>query len=189
MNRIFLIAVGIAGVLPLTAQAQDSYVGFNLGSAKQKFSVSGESASESKTGAKVYAGTNLDQNFGVELGYVDFGRINKSFNDGVNAGSISVKSNAFYVAGTATAPINDQFAVFAKLGITANRSKLNATVNGQSGSTSRNNTDAILGIGGSYAFSKELSAVVKYENFGKVAKQGDDSVKADLLSVGLRYKF
>jgi len=31
--------------------------------------------------------------------------------------------------------------------------------------------------------------VAEYENFGKVASEGGDKLKADLLSIGLRYKF
>ena len=185
MKKVVLIATVAALGIPFAAQAEN-YVGVNVGSAKQKYSVAGNSGSERDTAAKIYAGASLDKNFGVELGYADFGRANKSFSNG---NTISANSNAFYIAATATAPINDQFAVFAKLGVTANRSKISVTSPTGSGSTKRNNTDALIGVGASYALSKDLSAVVEYENFGKVAKSGGDSVKAEMYSVGLRYKF
>lgn len=186
MKKVVLIATVAALAIPFAAQADGNYVGVNVGSAKQKYSVAGNSGSERDTAAKIYGGVSLDKNFGVELGYADFGKASKTFSNG---DTINAKSNAFYIAATATAPINDQFAVFAKLGVTANRSKINASGPGFSTNTNRNNTDAMFGVGASYALSKELTAVAEYENFGKVAKSGSDSLKAEMYSVGLRYKF
>lgn len=183
MKKIVLIATVAALAIPFAAQAEGSYLGLNVGSAKQKYSVTGSSGSASDTGVKVYGGTSFDKNFGVEAGYVDLGNAKKTFN-GVD---VSAKSNAFYVAATATAPINDQFAVFAKLGVTANRTKITSTSAGVN--SKFNNTDAIFGVGASYAISKELSAVAEYENFGKLAKGSGANLKADMFSVGLRYNF
>ncbi len=186
MKKFALIAVVAALAIPFAAQAEGSYLGVNVGSAKQKASVNGASGSERDTAAKIYGGYNFDKNFGIEAGYADFGNAKKSYSNG---DSFSIKSHAFYVAGTATAPINDQFAVFAKLGVTANRSKIDVTSNGVSGNATKNNTDVIVGVGASYAINNQLSAVAEYENFGKVAKGNGGDIKAEMYSVGLRYKF
>ena len=183
--KVALVTVVTALAIPFAAHAEGSYVGVNVGSAKQKYSVQGNSGSARDTAAKIYGGYNFDKNFGIEAGYADFGTASKSFPNG----TVSAQSRAFYVAGTATAPINDQFAVFAKLGVTANRSKISATSNGFSGNTTKNNTDVIIGVGASYALTSQLSAVAEYENFGKVAKDNGNNVKAEMVSVGLRYQF
>lgn len=56
-------------------------------------------------------------------------------------------------------------------------------------SESHNKTSALFGIGAAYHFDKKLSLVAEYENFGKVASEDGAKLKADLLSIGLRYKF
>jgi OOP family OmpA-OmpF porin len=189
MNKALLIAFGIALSVPFAVHADDVYVGVNVGSATQKISAGGASGSENKTGAKIYAGSSINKNFGVEVGYVDFGKVSKSSSSGANSASFSVDSYAAYLAATAIAPVSTQFSLFAKLGLTANRSKLSGTLNGASGSIDENHTDTIIGVGAAYAFSNKLSAVVEYENFGKVVKGDGVEVKADLVSLGLRYKF
>jgi OOP family OmpA-OmpF porin len=183
MKKVALIATIASLAIPFAAHAEGSYLGVNVGSAKQKYSVNGNSGSARDTAAKIYGGYNFDKNFGIEAGYADFGNAQKTFAGGT---TVNAKSHAFYVAGTATAPINDQFAVFAKLGVTANRSKISSSLGDN---TTKNNTDAIIGVGASYAITKELSAVAEYENFGKVAKGNGGDVKAEMYSVGLRYKF
>ena len=70
-----------------------------------------------------------------------------------------------------------------------NRAKITISELNFRESDSKSKTSAIFGIGAAYNINKNLSAVVEYENFGKVASEGGDKLKADLLSIGLRYKF
>jgi OOP family OmpA-OmpF porin len=190
MKKQLLVAlVGVALAVPFAAQAEGAYVGVNVGRAKQKVTFDGESASESKTGYKLYGGYGFTKNFGMEAGYVNFGKFEESFDDGVNSGSASYKPTSLYVAGTASLPLNDQFSLFAKLGMTANRAKVSATLNGVSESQTETNTTALIGVGAAYNISRELSLVAEYENFGNVVKGDSGHVKADMFSVGLRYKF
>lgn len=189
MKKIIITAALLSASIPFLAHAEGTYLGANIGSAKIKSSVDGFSSSDHNTGGKIYGGAQLTAPFGVELGYVNFGRSDKNFNAGVNTGSVSVKPSAVYAAATATAPINDRFSVFGKLGVTENRAKINATLNGVANNRTRNHTDALIGVGATYAVSKEVSAVAEYENFGKLAKDDNANIKGDLLSVGLRYQF
>lgn len=186
MKKQLLVALlGTALVLPIAAQAEGAYVGVNVGSAETKVSGGGETGKDSDTGAKLYAGYDFSKNFGVEAGYANLGKPKDS--DG-NA-SASIEPTSFYIAGTGSFPMNDQFSLFAKVGLSANRAKLSATVGNISGSEKFNNTAAIIGVGAAYNFSKNIALVAEYENFGKVFdKQGADA-KSDMLSIGLRYKF
>ncbi|WP_311196864.1 outer membrane beta-barrel protein [Rugamonas apoptosis] len=94
-----------------------------------------------------------------------------------------------YVAATGTLPLNEQFSLFGKLGVAFNHTEFRVWEPGFSGSTTENQTSPMIGIGASFALDMKISFVAEYENFGKVAKDGGDSVKADMLSVGVRFKF
>jgi OOP family OmpA-OmpF porin len=177
MKKSFLFASLIAAVLvlPIAAQAQSVYVGANVGQTELKASdSSGWSAKDNDTGAKIYVGTDLSKNFGLEAGYAGLGEYGDS--------TASVKVRSFYVAGTATYPINNQFGVFAKVGASGNQIKLNT-------GEKYNRTTALVGVGASYSFSQNVSVVAEYENYGKVFNEGGNTVKADVVSVGVRYKF
>jgi OOP family OmpA-OmpF porin len=179
MKKQVLVAIlGSALALPLAAQAEGGYVGVNVGSAKTKESFDGISRSEKNTGYKLYGGFDFTKNFGAEIGYVDFGKVSDPIG--------SYKTRAFYAAATGTLPLNEQFSLLAKVGVTANRLKWNE--NGGDSGTEKN-TNAMFGVGAAYNFTKNLSVVAEYENFGKAVDEADGNVKVDLFSVGLRYKF
>lgn len=184
MKKQFIVAL-IGSAFAIAAQAENTYVGVNVGKSEQKISVEEGSIDESATGYKLYAGYNFNKTFGAEAGYVDFG--DADFTDGSD--SVTIRTKSFYIAGTATLPVNNEFALFAKAGIARNRAKATVTFDDETESDSVNRTSAIFGLGASYSVAKNMSLVAEYEYFGKVAKEEGINVKADLLSIGLRYKF
>lgn len=189
-KQLLVVLLGTALAAPIAAYAEGAYVGFNAGRAEQKVSIEEGSLKDNKTGYKLYGGFGFNQNFGVEAGYVHFGKLSASGTNGVDTASISSKPQALYVAATGTLPLNDQFSLFAKLGVSFNRTKVSTVLNGvPDGSGTENRTTALLGIGAAYNFTKNLALVAEYEDFGKVIKEDGVDLKANLLSIGLRYKF
>lgn len=185
-KQLFAVVVGAALAFPLFAQAEGAYIGANVGRSEMKLSIDQEGSSKkSDTGYKAYAGYNFTQNFGAEAGYVDLGKVDRT----IDGTKLEAKNHAFYVAATGTLPLNEQFSLFAKAGVAQNRAKITISELNFRESNSKNKTSAIFGIGAAYNINKNLSAVAEYENFGKVASEGGDKLKADLLSIGLRYKF
>ncbi len=175
-----LIVALIAASAASFAQAQ-AYIGANVGRAELKADISGlPSAKDSATAAKLYGGYQFNPTFGVEGGYNYLGKGELN-----NGPSISGKPESIYVAGTATVPVNQEFAVFAKVGAARSRTKLN--VNGNNFNEYHNT--ALIGIGASYALTKDIVGVVEYENFGKIVKDDGGILKANLISFGVRYKF
>jgi OOP family OmpA-OmpF porin len=172
-----------------SAHAAGAYVGTNVGSVQHKLSIDGDSSKENKAGFKLYGGYGFNENFGIEAGYVHMGKVSDSDTDGVNTASVSYRARALYIAGTATMPLSKEFSLFAKAGVTANRGKVTARFNSESDTMSRSNTTAMFGVGAEYNFAKNMSVVAEYENFGKVIDENDGSTKAQMVSVGLRYKF
>lgn len=178
-----------AFAISASAHAAGAYIGTNIGSVEHRLPVGDGSDKEHKAGVKLYGGYSFNENFGVEGGYVHMGKVSNSDTDGINTVSASYRARALYIAGTATMPLSQQFSLFAKAGVTANRGRVTARFNGNSDTVSRSHTAAMFGVGAEYNFAKNMSAVAEYENFGKVINVDDRSTKAQMLSVGLRYKF
>ncbi|MFC7288913.1 outer membrane beta-barrel protein [Herminiimonas glaciei] len=189
-KQLLVVLLGTALAAPMAAYAEGAYVGVNVGRSDQKLSVDGiGSISDSGTGYKVYGGYGFNKNFGLEAGYNKLGTGKASYVDGANSGSISSKPSAFYLAVTGTLPVNEQFSLFAKVGASFNRTKVYAEENGVSESAKENHTSTLLGLGASYNFTKNVSVVAEYEDFGKIVKVDGLHLKANLLSIGVRYKF
>lgn len=189
-KQLSILALGIAITAPFSAFAEGAYVGVNAGRAHHKVNYAdGESAKDNKTGYKLYAGYNFNPNFGLEGGYTQLGKLTDSWVDGTDSGTNTFKARAIYAAATATLPLNEQFALFAKLGVAQTRVKGSFEENGVLDSTlSKSKTNALFGIGASFNITKELTVVAEYENYGKVTAE-DVKLKTNLLSVGLRYAF
>lgn len=184
-HSIIIATIAAALAAPLAAQAKNAYVGANVGRAEQKFDIPSGSSTENTTGYKLYGGYDYTKNFGAEVGYIDFRKVEGS-DGGYGASS---KPTAIYAAATGTLPLNAQVSLFGKLGVTYNHTKIEAWLPGQFYSTTKNKTTAMIGVGASFALDQKITFVAEYENFGKVAEQNDLSVKADLLSIGVRVKF
>ncbi|MDN2715614.1 porin [Janthinobacterium sp. SUN120] len=185
-KQLFAAVVSAALAFPLFAQAEGFYAGANVGRSELKLNVDGQgSEKDHKTGYKAYAGYDFTPNFGAEAGYVNFGKV-KLYGEDASA---NLESSAFYVAATGTLPLNEQFSLFGKAGVTQNRAKPSNNKDFFDFDGSKNKTAAVFGIGAAYHFDKKLSLVAEYENFGKVFSVDGGNMKADLLSIGLRYKF
>jgi OOP family OmpA-OmpF porin len=172
MKKQLLIAlIGTALAAPFAAQAQvpGAYVGVNVGRAEQNYS---GPADDKDNAFKLYGGMMYDKNFGAEIGYVDLGEGNN--------GGLSTEPRALYLAATGTYPLNEQFSLSGKVGVSANRVKV--------AGDSESRASLLLGVGATFNFAPNLAAVLEYEHFGKVYKEAFD-IKADMVSVGLRYKF
>lgn len=196
MNKKLGMAVlGAVFLLPLTAQAEGAYVGFNAGRAQQKLSIDedGSSGKDSATGYKLYGGYEFNQYFGVQGGYVDMGKGKGSYDDGVVNGTLNSKIKSLYIAAIGSLPVNQQFSLFGKLGVSRNRVKFadNWVEAGVAGfySDSKTRTTPLIGVGAEYRFTKHLAAVAEYEDFGKVRKEEGGHLKARMFSVGLHYHF
>jgi len=189
MKQAFLaLAVGAAFSLPFAAHAEGGYIGADVGHADVKVSSDYYgSTTKGHTAYKLYGGYDFNQYFGLEAGYVDFGKIDMGYIDE----SLQAKSQAIYFAAVGTLPLNDQFSLYAKAGISANRVKVDWSFYDGSGSGSytKNNTSALLGLGAAYHFSKNLSVVAEYDDFGKIEKEDGAHAKANIASLGIRYNF
>lgn len=128
----------------------------------------------------IQAGGYFNNNFGIELGYTDFGTVNRAGGsttaDGINLSLIGKM------------PLNPSFNLLGKVGTTYSRTDVSAFPGTGIVSGSESGFGLSYGIGVEYVFTPQLSAVLQYESQDmKFAGDRDDRVSN--TSVGVRYRF
>jgi OOP family OmpA-OmpF porin len=177
-----IIAAAIAG----PAFAGNAYIGGSAGRAEQTLSVEGMSLSETDSGAKVVVGYQVNPAFGVEAGYAVLGKTKV----GGNGAWIGAEPKSVYAAVTGTMPLSPVLTGFVKVGAAHTETKMYATDRYDSFSFDEKDTSLVAGVGALFALSTQVSLVAEYEHFGKIAKfPNGGNLKADLLSVGVRFQF
>ena len=192
-DRTFSAAVvSIAALTAVSvAQAQSnyalyapgaSYAGLNLGSSNYSLgSGFGPFASkDTDTVYNLYTGTFFIPNFGFELGYTNFGKIDR-------AGG-KTKAEGINLSLVGRAPITPSFNLFGKLGTTYGRTDVSAFPGTGVASGKENGFGVSYGIGAEYSFNPQLSAVLQYDEH-KLKFAGDGRDRVNATTVGLRYRF
>lgn len=161
------------------------YVGIGLGGSYRQYdSLSMETVKTDKFGAaqKIYAGYRITPNWGAEVGYVNLGKIESHY----AAGDVfKGRADSFYLAGTGRLPLNEQFALTAKLMLAFNRTVASAS-NASLEELEGHRKNLTLGsIGAEYAFTPNMVASLELDRYGMVSKK----TEASMLSVNLKYHF
>lgn len=182
---IFALVAAAAAIGSAQAAQPGPYIGLGIANADHNANIAGASSTSSdgwKTSGKIFGGYDFDQTFGVEVGYTDFRSSDYSYTlNGVNrTGSTDGKS--YYVAGKATAPVNEQFSVFGKLGAAQNKRNYSDSL--LNGDTSK--TELYAGVGAQYNFNPKVAVTLEYERYGKNQAIG---AKSDVVTLGAKYSF
>ena len=182
------------------------YVGGSIGQSMTKFDnefrnydpAVAESSEKTKTAYKVFVGYNVNQYFAVEGGYADLGKPTYKYTESTGTGKSTQKESAWFVAAKGTLPINEQFNVFGKLGLTYNKVKgsWNDSYGQPDSNVSYSNTrsSVLYGIGAEYNVTKQIGIRLEYEDFGNFGNKfdsGDETgrTKTSMWSAGIAYKF
>jgi hypothetical protein len=186
---IFALIAGATAMAAAQAQetAPHAYVGAGVATADHNFSLPGATGVDSdgyKASGKVFGGYEFNQTWGVEAGYTDFRKSHANYTLNGTTGRADSDGHSFYVAGKATAPINDQFSVYGKVGAAYNKSNLTAT--DPSLNTEFSKTEAYGALGVQYNLNKQVALTAEYERYGKAK---DFGAKADVWTVGAKYNF
>lgn len=184
MKKNILIAlIAAAAIAPVAAQAQSSYAGVDIGRSTQKVTVDNVgSVTDHATAFKLYGGYQFNDNVGIEGGYADLGKVEMTG----GATTVTGTPRSLYVAATGTMPLAERFALTGKIG--AARTRTTVTVTGL-GEDKENKTTLLLGVGATYAITPTVLAVAQYEYFGKIINDNGINLKANVLSLGVRFKF
>ncbi|NRR30172.1 porin family protein [Oxalobacteraceae bacterium] len=191
-----LIFALIAGAFAASAaHAEGPYIGLGVASTDYNFKISGGSGVNYgqatnisgdgyKQSLKVFGGFDFTPMFGVEAGYTDLRKAEATYNIGPIPGRATADGKRAYVAGKATAPLNEQFSVFGKLGVGYKKSEFRANTLGYNHDDST--TGLYAGVGVQYNLSKQIGLTLEYERYGKKDEFG---AKPDAITVAARYNF
>jgi len=179
---VFAATLAASMALPSIAMAQmmrgDAntgwYAGASVGQSKLKDACSGIGSCDDKdTAWRILGGYQINRNFAAELGYHDLGK--------ATAGSSTLKANAWELVAIGAFPVANQFSVYGKLGGYRGEAK--------AAGTKETNTDLTYGLGVQYDFSRNLGVRGEWQRYKDLG--GDSIVKfdADVLSVGLLWRF
>ena len=187
-----LAAVAISTV-SATAMAQDQgwYVGGGFGQSKAKdFCNSGllagaTSCEDTDVTIKAMGGYQFTRNFAVEFGAAVLG----SFESRGPAGRVTVDVGIAEATGVGILPLGDKFSVFGKFGLytsAARWERRTTTINDEERKT---NTDFTYGIGLGFAITPKLVLRADWQRYQDVDAGGFGKSDADLMTLGMVYRF
>lgn len=210
MNKIWKVFLGVA-VLSCgysgAASAGNLYAGVALGqatvesgqknntdSAINSLGATGLSSTldRNDTGAKLQVGYKLSPYFSLEAGWVNLGKNKYRSSYAISGTSLTTnvtgKASGWTISGVGTLPINEKFALFARVG--AINAKLSADTTAASATASASTSASqtkwrnVWGLGAKYSLTKSIDVQLEYERyfFGYAAD-------TDLISAGLVYNF
>jgi OmpA-OmpF porin, OOP family len=162
--------------------AGNSYVGGSIG--RSDFSLgngTGAFASEKRdTSYSLAVGSYMSGNFGAELGYTDFGKLQR--------GGGTTRAEGINLSAVGRMPLSTSFNLLGKIGATYGHTRVSSAVGSGIVSGSESGLGLSLGLGAEYVFTPQLSAVLQYELHDlKFAGSGRDHIGN--TSLGLRYRF
>ena len=186
-----LIAASLALMLaaPLAVQAQStstsSYVKLGVGQASADIDFWG---SDTGTAASLAYGVQVNPNFDVEVGYINFGKAKYATAGG---DTLNARSESVFIAAVGKYPFQDGFSVYGKLGASYHWNKWDGTVVTFTPTGPYSNSDnrlaPMIGIGASWQFNPNWAADLEYAYFNKVAKDQGREANLDMWTVGLKY--
>lgn len=159
-----------------------AYLGFNIGQSNLKLG-NGNGAfgiERNKNTYNLYGGSYFNDFIGLEIGYADFGRINR--------GGGQTKAEGFNLGVVGKFPLAPSFNLLGRLGTTYGRTDVSS--NSLSGVLPGRETGwgGSYGVGAEFSFNPQLSAVLQYDEYN-LKFAGGSRDKINTTSLGLRYRF
>jgi OOP family OmpA-OmpF porin len=179
MKKIAIISLlSICIAAPALADNTDKpYVAVDLGSA----TYSNVSPFPNPGMIRIAGGYHFNKYLAGEIGYTKFG--DSTFI--ATGGSATLTASAFQIAAVGSYPLNEQFDLLGKLGITSNKASANNTL-GMSINSSE--SSVLYGVGAQYHFNSQISVRAQYENYGKF-ENVSSPMEASTISLGLVFNF
>jgi OmpA-OmpF porin, OOP family len=166
----------------LVPAASRSYLGLNLGRSNYNIPCGNLTllCDDSDRSVRLYAGTMVGDFWGVELGYINMGRVARAGGD--------TRAQGLNLSMVGKAPVARSFGVFGKVGTTWGRTESSALAGSGIASGSERGFGLSYGAGVSYDFTPRLSAILEWESHDfRFAGSGRDPVRS--TSLGLQYRY
>jgi OOP family OmpA-OmpF porin len=161
----------------------NSYIGLNAGLTDYTLNDgTGLYGSDKRTSTySLYAGSYFrESNLGMELGYTNFGNVSR-------AGG-TTKADGLNLSLMGRIPLGSSFNLLGKLGTTYARTDVSSAAGSGVTAGSESGFDWAYGVGAEYAFSRQWSGVLQYDEvYAKYAGGIRDSIR--VTSLGARYRY
>ncbi|MBV2235899.1 MAG: outer membrane beta-barrel protein [Sterolibacterium sp.] len=158
-----------------------------------------------KNGYKLQLGYQLTENFALEGGYVNLGKLDYNAAYTYNAGlqkktgeaNRTVKVSGINVSLLASNPINEDISVFAKAGgiyaqvKTSHNSSSNGAATGLgNGTLDKTRWRGVMGVGANYRIDEDFGIRAEFERYNKLGdKNTVGTLDINMMSLGLIGKF
>lgn len=199
LNKLSIAATAVTLAFASGAQGQSSttptprsgysmyapgsaYIGFNIGQSNLKLN-NGNGAfgfERSKNVYNLYGGSYFNDFIGLEIGYADFGRLNR--------GGGQTKADGFNVGVVGKLPLAPSFNLLGRLGTTYGRTDVSSNIASGVVAGKETGWGGSYGIGAEFLFYPEVSAVLQYDEYN-LKFAGGNRDKINTTSLGLRYRF
>jgi hypothetical protein len=176
--RELICFLGLA--IASSAQAQDEkwFVTGSVGQLRTGFDNVSPNVTVDRTAStwSLGGGLMLNNTFGVEAGYRDFGALNIRGSTWTN----KLKGTAWTLGGVANFPVSEKFTAVARVG------RFNWTSTVETTNTSTSGYNNYFGAGLSYALTNNTSLVTNFTRFNSSSANMNDS---DVIEFGLKMSF
>lgn len=159
-----------------------AYIGFNVGQSNLKLNNGNNlfGIERSKNTYNLYGGSYFNDFIGLEVGYADFGRINR--------GGGQTKADGFNLGLVGKLPLGTSFNLLGRLGTTYGRTEVTSNIASGVVAGKETGWGGSYGIGAEFMFNPQLSAVLQYDEYN-LKFAGGNRDKINTTSLGLRYRF
>lgn len=135
---------------------------------------------EGNTAYSAHIGSYFNDNMGMELGYTDFGKINRA------GGSTRARGISLSLVGKL--PLSPSFNLLGKIGTTYSDTDTSANPASGVATGSENGFGLSYGVGAEYAFTPQWSALLQYESHD-LKFAGDSNERVGVTTLGVRYRY
>ena len=186
-----LLAAIVVSLVSATAMAQDKgwYVGGALGQVKAKSFCSGlaggVSCDDTDTAVKALGGYQVSKNFAFEFGAMDAGTVEARS----TASRLTVDTMMMEGTAVGILPLGETFSVFGKFGLYTSRVDSTLTTVLSERTERKTNSDLTYGVGASWLFMPRFALRAEWQRYQDVDAGNLGKSDADVISVGLVYRF
>ncbi|MDB5756218.1 MAG: hypothetical protein JWR56_2646 [Massilia sp.] len=148
-----------------------------------------------RTDPKFFVGVDFTPNLAVEMGYVNL--LNRGFHyvdygrAAERAGALGLKDFSSYLAGKFTVPVDERFAVYAKLGVAHSErtAKRGVAYSERTKDATEIDVGPYVNVGAEYKLSDKASVTGEFARYGDTAKKWGSDTNATGATAKLKLGF
>lgn len=182
----------LASLLLISTAAQADGLYVEGGSLARRYDLSipggtGDSAKGHSLSGALRLGYELDERWAVEAGYMGHGAPGHGYRLGSQDGRLTSHGHSWLLAGRATLPLNERFALVGRLGLARNHSSLTGSGEAAGRAASGSTTALYGGLGLQTTLAPGWHLGLAWEHLGMSRSTGGSVING--ISTTLRFKF